>query len=162
MLCYLHPERANFAPPKKASELSYNERLLLSGSAAPYFIFPNIEPFVKIQPFDAANLSPAGFWNVIDGAKKLQDARKGVAAARAAGTGIFDSQNPLILLPYEIRFIARKDSKGPDRHVIDLGQSGGSTILKPEKYHTIAKLEDRLFISKEFVPLFLLNGWTQA
>jgi endonuclease YncB( thermonuclease family) len=162
ILCYLHSERANFDPPSQAGKLSYNEQLLKSGAAAPYFIFPNIQPFMKNGPFDAVNLAPAGFWSAIDGAKKLQDARKAVAAARAAGHGIFDSANPLILLPYEIRFIARKGSKGPDRHVIDLGQNGSNQILPPEKYDTIAKLEDRLFIPKEFVPLFLLNGWKQA
>lgn len=162
MLCYLHPERANFAQPKKAGNLSYNERLLASGAVAPYFIFPNIQPFMNIQPFDATNLNPAGFWKAINGAKKLQAARKSVATARTKKLGIFGAQKPLILLPYELRFIARMGSKGPDRYVIDLGQNGTNAILAPDKYYSIPKLEDRLFVPKEFAALFLLNGWIQT
>ena len=46
-----------------------------------------------------------------------------------------------MLLPYELRFIARLGSKGPDRFVIDLGKPGSNKILKPEKYFSIARLE---------------------
>jgi endonuclease YncB( thermonuclease family) len=162
MLCYLHPERANFTPPAAPDPRSYNERMLQSGAVAPYFIFPNLQPFLAEQPFDAQNLTPAGFWKTINDASKLQDARQRVADARNAGQGIFAPQNGLILLPYEIRFIARKGSKGPDRYVINLGNSGSNQIVKPELYFTIGNLEDRLFIPKEFVPLFLLNGWVVA
>ena len=160
LLCYLNADRANFTPPNKPNTLSYNERMLATGAVAPYFIYPNIQPFLSIRPFDAAILAPTGFWKAINGAKRLQDARQAVAAARAAGTGIFKAVDPLILLPYEIRFIARKDSKGPDRYVIDLGHTGGSTLLKPEKYFHIQNLEDRLFIPSEFVALFQRNGWS--
>jgi hypothetical protein len=82
-----------------------------------------------------------------------------IAAARAAGKGVFSTGDPLILLPYETRFIARLGSIGPDRFVIDLGEPGGNKILKPEAYFSIANVEDRLFIPREFVPLFTLNGW---
>jgi hypothetical protein len=83
-----------------------------------------------------------------------------VAAARQAGKGVFAPNGEgLMLLPYELRFIARLGSKGPDRFVIDLGKPGSNKILKPEKYFSIARLEDRLFVAKEFVPLFTLNGW---
>jgi hypothetical protein len=162
MLCYLHSDRANYTPPAVPIKLSYNERLLAKGLAVPYFIFPNVQPFVSIQPFDSVNLTPAGFWKAVNKASKLQSARKAVVDARTAGVGVFDPNDRLILLPYELRFIARLDSKGPERYVIDLGNSGGNRILKPEKYYTIAKLEDRLFIPKEFVPLFTQNGWQTA
>ena len=161
-LCYLNADRSNFTAPKKPDKLSYNERLLKTGAVAPYFIFPNIQPFLSVQPFEATNLMPVGFWKIINAAQKLQAARKAVAAARTAQKGIFDKTQELVLLPYEIRFIARKDSNGPDRFVIDLGKNGSNAILKPERYFTIANLEDRLFIPKEFVPLFVLNGWSVA
>jgi endonuclease YncB( thermonuclease family) len=159
MLCYLHADRANYTPPAAPDKLSYNERMLSKGWAVPYFIFPNLQPFMSGQPFDAAKLTPVGFWKTVNQANKLKAARKAVADARTAGRGVFDPNDRLILLPYELRFIARLNSKGPDRSVIDLGNSGGNTILKPETYFTIANLEDRLFIPREFVPLFLQNGW---
>jgi hypothetical protein len=159
MLCFLHPDRDNFATHVAPSKLSYNEQLLATGSVVPYFIYPNTEPFLKIQPFEQSNLVPAKFWQNVSGASRLQQARRAVAAARTAELGVFHPTSGLKVLPYEIRFLARANSKGPDRHVIDLGKPGENKILKPEKYFTIANVEDRLFIGKEFVPLFTLNGW---
>lgn len=159
MLCYLNAERALFNPPAAPNRLSYNERLLTSGAVVPYFIFPNLQPFLTGQPFNGDAIAPAGFWKSIGAATKLKGARQAVAAARAAGKGVFAKDDPLILLPYEIRFIARLGSTGPDRYVIDLGKSGSDEILRPEHYFSITNVEDRLFIPKEFVPLFTLNGW---
>ena len=156
-LCYLSADETNFNP--KVRNPSYNEQQLANGMAVPFFIYPNIQPFLSKPPFDKANLNPAGFWNNINSAGKLQAARQSVSNARTAKIGVFKADDPLILLPYELRFIARKNTKGPDRFVIDLGQSGSNVILKPEKYYKIKNYEDRLFIGKEFVPLFLLNGW---
>ena len=159
MLCYLNAERAIFTPPAAADRLSYNERLLATGAVVPYFIFPNLQPFMAGRPFDAGAIAPAGFWTSVTAASKLKEARQAVAAARAAGKGVFSPTEGLILLPYELRYIARQGSIGPDRYVIDLGKPGGKKILKPEQYFSIAKVEDRLFIPREFVPLFVLNGW---
>jgi len=160
MLCYLNAERTMFTAPVAADPLSYNERLLGTGAVVPYFIFPNLQPFMAGQPFDAASIAPGGFWPRVQAAGKLSAARQAVAAARQAAKGVFALNGQgLLLLPYELRFIARLGSKGPDRYVVDLGKPGGNKILKPEKYFSIAKLEDRLFIAKEFVPLFTLNGW---
>src|SRR5439155_20132109 len=100
---------------------------------------------------------PVACWKAVNQSSKLKAARKAVADARAAGFGVFDPNDRLVLLPYELRFVARLNSKGPDRYVIDLGSNGSNTILKPEKYFTIPNLEDRLFIPKEFVPLFTQN-----
>ncbi len=157
LLCYLVADKDNFNPPQK--KLSYNEAQLANGMAVPYFIYPNIQPFLSIQPFEKDNSKPVGFWKNINASTKLQAARKAVSDARIAGSGIFDANDPLILLPYELRYIARKDAHGPDRFVIDLGQNGSNVILKPEKYFKIKNYEDRLFIPKEFVPLFTSNGW---
>src|SRR3990172_6030097 len=117
MLCYIHADRANYTPPAAPDKLSYNERMLSKGWAVPYFIFPNLQPFMSGQPFDAAKLSPVGFWKTVNQANKLKAARKAVADARTAGRGVFDPNDRLILLPYELRFIARLNSKGPDRSV---------------------------------------------
>lgn len=157
LLCYLSADENNFTP--KQRPLTYNEQQLKNGMAAPFFIYPNVQPFLNIDPFDKEIMKPIGFWKQINKAKRLQDARKFVSDARIAKKGIFDAVDPLILLPYELRYIARKNGKGPDRFVIDLGQSGSNTILKPEKYFKIKNYEDRLFIPKEFVPLFTTNGW---
>lgn len=159
MLCYLNAERSVFTAPAAPNPLSYNERQLANGAAVPYFIFPNLQPFLSGRPFDANAIAPAGFWNSVNAATRLKQARQSVAAARAAGLGVFDGAEPLILLPYELRYLARLGSTGPDRFVIDLSNTGSNTILKPEEYFLIPKVEDRLFIPKEFVPLFTLNGW---
>ena len=114
---------------------------------------------MKIDPFEKEVSSPAGFWAKILQATRLQLARKFVSDARIAQKGIFEANDPLILLPYELRFIARKNPHGPDRFVIDLGDAGNNKILKPQDYYKIQNYEDRLFIPKEFVPLFTGNGW---
>lgn len=158
LLCYLHADKDNWTPEQR--KLSYNELLLVAGVVAPYFIFPNIQPFLAGSPFASAQVQPAGFWAAIAGAARLRAARTAVANARTNRSGIFDNADPLILLPYELRFLARSGSSGPDRFVIDLGPGNGNTILRPEKYYTVANVEDRLFIPKEYVPLFLQNGWT--
>lgn len=162
MLCYLNAERSIFPSPSMAHKLSYNERLLATGAALPYFIFPNLQPFMAGRPFDADAIKPAGFWSAVLGAAKLQAARAAVASARSAQVGVFEAADPLIVLPYELRFIARLNSSGPDRFVIDLGQPGSNTLLPPQRYFEIDHVEDRLFVAREFVPLFMLNGWQIA
>ncbi|HRH45239.1 MAG TPA: hypothetical protein PKY82_26610 [Pyrinomonadaceae bacterium] len=157
LLCYLSADEKNFNPTQRKS--SYNEQQLENGMAVPYFIYPNIQPFLSIDPFDKNISTPNGFWQKINGAAKLQAARKAVSDARTANKGVFDLIDPLILLPYELRFIARKDTTGPDRFVIDLSNVGGNKIFKPEDYYKIPNYEDRLFVGKEFVPLLTTNGW---
>jgi endonuclease YncB( thermonuclease family) len=159
MLCYLNAERSIFPTPALANKLSYNERLLATGAVLPYFIFPNLQPFMAGRPFDAEAIKPSGFWVAVQAAGKLRAARAAVAAARDAELGVFEADEPLIVLPYELRYIARLHSTGPDRFVIDLGQPGSNTLLPPERYFEIHNVEDRLFVAREFVPLFLLNGW---
>lgn len=162
-LAFIHTDRENFPESQWQNnpvlEMSYNERQLKTGAAAPYFIYPNTDPFLR-QPFSADTLKPANFWQKIQSSSKLKRARKFVADARQQQIGIFNQTNPLRLLPYELRFLARTTNAGPDRFVINLGNVGANKILKPHRYFTIANIEDRLFIAKEFVPLFTKNGWT--
>ena len=70
--------------------------------------------------------------------------------------GIFDGSDPLRLLPFEIRFLARR--RPPDRWIIDLGKDD-VVLIKPQKYYTLPNIEDRLFIPEEYVPLFVDAGW---
>lgn len=68
LLCYLNSARENFSDPAAARAVtrwSYNERQLLSGWALPYFIWPNVQPFLNKRPFDEENARPDGFWKII-------------------------------------------------------------------------------------------------
>ncbi len=64
-----------------------------------------------------------------------------------------------MLSPFEIRFLSR--AAPPDRWVIDLSK-GDDRLVEPERYDEIARLEDRLFIPAEYVPLFARAGWKGA
>ncbi|MFN4147679.1 MAG: hypothetical protein ACK4GN_17780, partial [Runella sp.] len=125
----------------------------------PYFIFPNVQPFIKGNPFAASSLSPVSFWDKIRNARKLQAARSAVRAARLAQVGIFNPNDPLILQPFELRFLGRGSSQ--NRYAIDLSKDDGTNhkVVKPENYFEIPNIEDRLFIPAEYLPLFRENGW---
>ena len=160
LLCYLNSGIENFEDPATADTIkrfSYNERQLSNGAAVPYFIWPNIQPFMGKRPFDRENIEPIGFWKLIRGAGKLRAARKAVETARNAGLGIYNPANPLRVMPFELRFLSRK--KGPDRFVIDLSNEGSNLLLKPENYYTIENPEDRLHIPPEYLPIFQAYGW---
>ena len=160
LLCYLNSADTNFADPevaKAVTKLSYNERQMASGAAMPYFIWPNIQPFLLGSPFTPANIRPETFWKTVKGSSKLKSARKNVAAARAAGLGVFDPQDPLRLEPFELRFISRR--KPPTRYVIDLSRPDTNRLLCPQQYYQIPNPEDRLFIPAEYVMIFEHLGW---
>ena len=70
----------------------------------------------------------------------------------------FAPSNPLTFEPFEIRFLGRGGV--PSRWVIDLSQND-DVLIHPQNYWTIANPEDRLFISEEYVPLFVSEGWQQ-
>jgi endonuclease YncB( thermonuclease family) len=160
LLCYLNSAVENFKNQKDKDEikkLSYNERQLASGWAAPYFIWPNIQPFLSVRAFAKENILPHYFWTLIKKASKLHQARKFVADARNSSKGIFNSTDPLKLMPFELRTIARR--KSPDRYVIDLRDEGNNVLLKPEEYIKIPHQEDRLHIPSEYIPIFQIYGW---
>jgi hypothetical protein len=93
---------------------------------------------------------------IAESEKALKDARTVVKANRQNGIGIYDMTNPLIIQPFEVRFLSRR--KPPDRWVIDLSKTDDS-LIEPQKYYTIPNEEDRLFIPEEFVALFVNKGW---
>ncbi len=160
LLCYLNSSTENYRSQKDHDEvkkLSYNERQLITGLAIPYFIWPNIQPFLGIKAFARENIHPKNFWTMIKKASKLHQARKFVSDARAANKGIFSDTNPLKLMPFELRIISRK--KSPDRYVVDLRDEGNNVLLKPEEYIKIPHHEDRLHIPGEYVPIFQVYGW---
>lgn len=151
LLAYINCDQAESPRPAY-----YNERMLEAGLVVPYFIFPNIDPFVADKSPLRSGDTPAAFREKIRQSRKMTAARAWVSAARTAGIGVFDQTNPLKLLPFELRFLAQR--RAPNRWVIDLG-TDDSVLMKPENYHKIANLEDRLFIPEEFVPLFGAKGW---
>jgi hypothetical protein len=136
--------------------LSYNERLLSAGILTPYFIWPNIDPFRRQGSLVGAVIPPGKANAVAEGDPALRRARQWVSEARQKKTGIFDPGDPLRLLPFEVRFLAGR--RPPNRWVIDLGKDD-DTLIKPQKYYTVANIEDRLFIPEEYVPLFVETGW---
>jgi endonuclease YncB( thermonuclease family) len=160
LLCYLNSGEENYTDPLVAKAIkrwSYNERQLTTGWAVPYFIWPNVQPFMGKQPFSKENVEPAGFWALIKGASKLRAAREAVASARAAGLGIFNPADPLRVMPFELRFLSRK--KGPERYVINLNDAGSGYLLDPSLYYTVPNPEDRLHIPPEYLPVFKAFGW---
>jgi len=146
----------------------YNERLLIGGLVTPYFIWPNIDPFRKQPSLDKAVPRPGAPINDAN----LDRARKAVRDARTNHLGVFSAADPLKLLPFELRYLARTFSDpgghggqrvrgGPDRWVIDLA-AADDRLLPPTTYTAVANLEDRLFVPSEFIPLFVDKGWKKA
>ena len=138
---------------------SYNERLLQQGQVTPYFIWPNLDPYRR-QPAlvdavaEAGRLAPPGV--SVEAKRPLDDARQWVRTAREQGRGVYAAEDPLRLLPFELRFVSRRTP--PDRWVIDLG-AGDDRLLHPQLYVTIPNPEDRLFVPAQYVPLFESKGW---
>lgn len=151
LLCYLHHDDKQNAPRP------YNEQMLAAGMASPYFIWPNIKPFLKDKTVPTPNQLIAN--------ASLDAARQAVGNARATGTGIFAAGNSLRLQSHELRFLARTDDAGnrpgPDRWVIDLSQATDQ-LLAPQRYIEIPNIEDRLYVNEEHVPLFESRGWVKA
>jgi endonuclease YncB( thermonuclease family) len=114
-LCYLDTDRD---PSERNGQLTYNEQMLQSGLAAPYFIWPNVDPFIDQQRPVNAVPDINNFQNSINKSKRLRDARNYVKNARESHLGIFNSNNPLKLLAFELRYLCRRQP--PDRYVIDL------------------------------------------
>jgi hypothetical protein len=141
---------------------SYNERLLLQGQVTPYFIWPNLDPYRKQRALRDAVPEPGGV--TPEGApseakKPLDDAREWVREAREQGLGLWGGDEPLRLLPSELRFLARRTP--PDRWLIDLS-AGDDQLLEPQAYFTVENAEDRLYVPDHFLPLFEARGWRRA
>lgn len=155
LLGYLNRRQPDPLLPQPRPD-SYNERLLDLGVVAPYFIWPNIDPF-REQPSLLDAVPPPGQareW--AESSATLQRARSAVAAARTARVGIFDRADPLLLMPFELRYLARRTP--PERLVIHLG-SDSDRLLAPHDYYLVRRHEDRLFVAPEYAPLFASRGW---
>lgn len=151
MLCYVN----RFEPGWDGSPKSYNERLLAAGVVSPYFIWPNIDPFREAGSVIEAVPPPWGAAEQAEESKTLSEARQAIRGAREGGLGLF-GEDPLRLLPFEIRFLGRREP--PNRWVIDLSKSD-DVLIQPREYHRIPNAEDRLFVPEEYVPLFVEKGW---
>lgn len=135
--------------------LSYNERNLEAGTALPYFIWPNLDPFKQQPTLLDAVFAPTDVARIAAD-PALKNARSWVKTARLAGSGVFAKNNPLIIEPFELRYLAGR--RTPDRSVIDLGGKIRH-LVAPAEYYRVPNPEDRLFIPSEFVPLFTAKGW---
>ncbi|MEM9278166.1 MAG: thermonuclease family protein [Pseudomonadota bacterium] len=154
LLAYVHPDQAD--TPRDERRENYNLRMLRSGLAAPYFIFPNVDPFrSRGSPLEAAAMAQDP-QNILAQAPSLRIARQAVTQAREQELGIFSTDNPLQFQAFEFRFLARRSL--PSRWVIDLSKND-RCLLPPQRYIEVENLEDRLFVPSEFVPLFDAAGW---
>jgi len=135
---------------------AYNLRLLRQAKVCPFFVWPNIDLFRKMGSLVKAVIPPGKANEIAEGDETLRQVRQSMRNARKLKIGIFDGNNPLKLEPFELRLLARRFP--PDRWVIDLSKSDDRLIM-PQKYYTIPKTENRLFIPEEYVPLFVEAGW---
>jgi hypothetical protein len=129
--------------------------MLELGAASPYFIWPNVDPFIKQSLLEAVP-APGLARQEAEASPILSRARNNVRAARAGHLGIFDELNPLRLQAFEIRYLGRR--LPPNRAVIDMSRDD-DLILRPQSYFKIPNPEDRLFIPPAYVPLFAARGW---
>jgi endonuclease YncB( thermonuclease family) len=161
LLCYINRDQPDADDPEPRPR-SYNERLLALGHVTPYFIWPNLDPYMQPKRLvDAvplpSNVAPAD--TTIEEIASFEAARESVRQARLAGLGVFDPADPLRVYPFELRFLSRR--RPPDRCVIDL--SAGDDLLRdPQSYHLIPNVEDRLFVPAEYAALFVSKGWQAA
>jgi len=154
-LAFVNREQPNANNPAPRP-LTYNSRMLESGAALPYFIWPNVDPFRQASSLLEAVLPPGDAKAYADKAPRLKEARDFVRQARANGNGVFGPADPLRFEPFEIRYLGRR--KPPDRAVINLS-SDDDLILRPQSYFEVPNAEDRLFVPMPFVPLFVSRGW---
>jgi hypothetical protein len=138
---------------------SYNERLLAAGWVSPYFIWPNINPFRRAGSITEAVRPPGGAAELAERDVSLRAARAAVAQARDDRVGLYEAADPLRLLPFELRFLGRRQP--PDRWLVDLS-SDDNVLLPPQAYTTVAHPEERLFVPAEYVPLWEQTGWKRG
>src|SRR5205823_7865846 len=136
LLCYLNRDQPQKAQPSPRPK-SYNERLLAAGQVSPYFIWPNLDPYRRAAALPDSvpapgSVAPPG--TAATHRRALDEARGSVAAARAAGLGVYGAADPLRLYPFELRFLSRR--KPPERWVIDLS-AGDDLIHAPQRYYRI-------------------------
>jgi endonuclease YncB( thermonuclease family) len=156
-LCFVNRDQPDPNVPSPRP-LDYNTRMIQSGLAAPYFIWPKINPFRAQGSIMEAIFAPGTAKDVAESDSKLREARQMVRQARQGGIGIYSPTDPLLLEAFEVRFLSRQ--RPPDRWVIDLSKQD-DILVHPQNYHTISNAEDRLFINPEHVSLFTEAGWVK-
>ncbi len=154
-LCTINRNQPDRNKPTKRPP-TYNMRLLERGLAFPYFIWPNVNPWDRPDSITKAVIPPGKAKQMADTDTELVMARGRVQQARQNHLGIFDAMNPLLLEPFELRFLARREL--PSRYVIDL-TSDSDRLIHPHNYFSVPHPEDRLWISSIYVPLFEKAGW---
>lgn len=155
-LCFINrnQESANDPEPRPNS---YNERMLELGMACPYFIWPNINPFRRQTSIIEAVPQPGQIYDISNSNNALGPARQWIKSALQNHDGLFETDDPLMLEPFELRFLSRQQA--PNRWVIDLSNTSTNSLIHPTNYYTITNSGDRLFIPSEYVPLFVEKGW---
>lgn len=150
-LCYINRYQPGYDPERDPP--SYNVRLLEKAVVSPYFIWPNVDPWRKRESVYDAVVKPftANDEATDNGKNMLKIAREWIKDARQNEEGVFDVNNPLKVQPFEARFLKRR--KPPDRWVINLSKDD-NILINPQNYYTIPNVEDRLFIPREYLPLF--------
>jgi hypothetical protein len=131
---------------------AYNEMLLDSGFTLPYFIWPNVDPFVSSTSY-VRDVIPAGRVGSYENSGELGRARIAVKSCRVKGLGVFSRIEPLEFEAFELRFLPRRQP--PSRWLIDLLQASALKLIPPHDCYMVSNHEDRLFI-----PLFERAGWT--
>src|SRR5690606_10984690 len=119
LLGYLNREQPNPNEPAPRP-LTYNERLLKAGRAFPYFIWPNVNPFRKADNILKAVPKPGTQRTMAEDDITLSRTAEFLANARERHLGLFDAMQPMLLEPFELRILARREI--PKRWVIDLSQ----------------------------------------
>ncbi|MDN5929693.1 MAG: hypothetical protein L0I24_01265 [Pseudonocardia sp.] len=157
LLGYLHPDQPDTTAAQRFG--SYNERLLAAGWVSPYFIWPNINPFRRAGSVTAAVPPSGGAAELAEHDGSLRAARRAVAQARQQELGLYEAAAPMRLLPFELRFLARRQP--PDRWLVDLS-TDAEVLLPPQAYPDVPRPEDRLFVPAEYVPLWEQHGWQRG
>lgn len=154
-LCTVNREQPQRTVPTPRPP-TYNMRLLERGRAFPYFIWPNMNPWDRPSSVGEAVIPPGKAAEMATNDRELSTARAFVQKARERHLGIFDAMDPLLLEPFELRFLCRRGL--PDRYVIDL-RSDSDEMIHPHSYFHVPNPEDRLWIPSTYVPLFEKHGW---
>ncbi|WP_417069855.1 hypothetical protein [Niveibacterium terrae] len=138
---------------------TYNHRMMIKGLAMPYFIWPNVAPFRYEARLRSAVPAPGSAAHIASTDEKLAQAREWYKSNREAGVGVFDPEDPLLLQPFELRYLAQR--RAPERWVIDLAKAD-DRLIPPQRYFEIEHPEDRLFVPDEYLELFLARGWRKG
>jgi endonuclease YncB( thermonuclease family) len=157
LLCMLNRNQPNATQPTPRPP-TYNLRLLERGRAFPYFIWPNVNPWERPETVEEAVIPPGAAKKMADADSELTRARAAVRKARSEHLGIFDSMRPLLLEPFELRGLARRNAAS--RFLIDLN-ADSSELIHPLNYPSVPLPEDRLWIPSAYVPLFEKAGWVR-